>query len=227
MRRVLFLIFGLAGLGVLLALGTWQVQRLGWKHDLLAEIDARIDGSPVLLPETPDPESDRFLPVVLTGTVESRELHVLASLKQIGAVYRVISAFEVEGGRRILLDRGVITTTRKNELRPSGAAQVAGNLHWPDEKDGFTPKPDVAGNIWFARDLAAMAEILKTEPLMVVAREPVVSGTSVTPLPVDSAGIPNDHLQYAITWFSLALIWAVMIVFFLRRSRGTCKELVK
>jgi surfeit locus 1 family protein len=69
-----------------------------------------------------------------------------------------------------------------------------------------------------------MAQALNTEPLMVVAREPVVSGTFVTPNPIDSAGVPNDHLQYAFTWFSLAVIWAATIFFFLRRRRDNPKE---
>ncbi|MGR3616045.1 MAG: SURF1 family protein [Paracoccaceae bacterium] len=224
MRRILFLIFGLAGLIVLLSLGIWQVQRLMWKQGLLAEIDARIGSAPNALPGQPDAETYRFLPVEIQGIVGPEELHVLSSIKQVGAVYRVISPFQTEDGRRILLDQGVIATTRKDEARPHGRAQVVGNLHWPDETDSFTPEPDVAKNIWFARDLETMAQALNTEPLMVVAREPVVSGTFVTPNPIDSAGVPNDHLQYAFTWFSLAVIWAATIFFFLRRRRDNPKE---
>lgn len=216
MNRIGFLlIFGATGAGILLALGIWQLQRLDWKQGLLSDIEARIAAAPVALPERPDPEADRYLPVAVRGSIEPGEIHVLVSQKRVGAGYRVIAPLALENGRRVLLDRGFIRTSEKDVERALGAAEISGNLHWPRETDGFTPEPDLNGNIWFARDVPAMAETLDTEPVLVVARTATDAG--VTPLPVDTAGIPNDHLQYAITWFSLAAIWIVMTGFFLRR----------
>ena len=112
-----------------------------------------------------------------------------------------------------LEERDAVTT-------PTGEVTVTGNLHWPQEIDSFTPEPDLEANIWFARDLPAMAETLNSEPLLIVARTTSLPDGPVMPLPVDTAGIPNDHLQYAITWFSLALIWVAMTaVFALRGTR--------
>ena len=68
-----------------------------------------------------------------------------------------------------------------------------------------------------------MAAALETEPVLVVARDARLE-TPVTPLPVDTGGIPNDHLQYAITWFSLAAIWLAMTLYFLRRRRGQAES---
>ena len=62
-----------------------------------------------------------------------------------------------------------------------------------------------------------MAEALDTEPLLVVAREVTPADPGVTPLPVSTAGIPNDHLQYALTWFSLAVIWVAMTTYWIFR----------
>ena len=102
MHRILFLIvFGFAGTGVLVSLGLWQVQRLTWKQDVITEIEARIDADPVALPADPDPQSDKFLPVYVTGTIEPGELHVLVSLKRVGAGYRIIAPFLTNDGRRI------------------------------------------------------------------------------------------------------------------------------
>ncbi len=219
MRRVLFLlIFGVLGTTVLVTLGAWQVQRLVWKRDLLAGIEARIAADPMPLPAAPDPEADRFLPVAVAGEILPGEIHVLVSLKDAGPGYRVIAPFGVADGRRILLDRGFVPQAKKNAARTLGPAEVQGNLHWPQERDGFTPEPDRVANIWFARDVPAMAAALGTEPVLLIARSPTDPG--VTPLPVDTAGIPNDHLNYAITWFSLALIWAAMTGFFLWRTRA-------
>ncbi|WP_170371002.1 SURF1 family protein [Ruegeria arenilitoris] len=218
MRRILFLlIFGLAGLAVLVSLGTWQVQRLAWKEGILADIEARIAADPVPLPEAVDPEADRYLPVEVSGEMLPGEIHVLVSVKQVGPGYRVIAPFQT-GDRTILVDRGFVPTTAKQAERQIGHMQVVGNLHWPDEIDGYTPDPDPAGNIWFARDVPALADALGAEPILMVARSQ--TDPAITPLPVDTAGIPNDHLQYAVTWFGLALVWAAMTGYFLWRGRA-------
>ncbi|HCT33990.1 MAG TPA: SURF1 family protein, partial [Sulfitobacter sp.] len=105
-----------------------------------------------------------------------------------------------------------------------GPATVTGNLQWPRETDSFTPEADLKGNIWFARDVPDMAQTLGTEPVLLVARSSTPQPAGISPLPVDTARIPNDHLQYAITWFSLAAIWLGMSLFFLRRRRAPKTE---
>lgn len=217
-RYIIPVIFGLAGAAVLVGLGNWQLERLAWKEAILGDIRARITAPPAALPEQPEIETDRYLPVRLSGDIGQEALRVLVSQKQIGAGYRLISAFDT-GARRVLLDRGFISVNDPIPAPPSGAVEVTGNLHWPDERLSSTPENDVAGNIWFARDLAPMAEILRTEPILVVARKMSVSEPGVEPLPLDIGGIPNDHLNYAITWYSLALVWLAMTGFFLWRMR--------
>lgn len=215
-RYIAALIFGAGGIAILLSLGFWQVQRLAWKTDILNEIDARIVAAPVDLPVEPDPAKDRYLPVVVDGSLTGQELHVLFSLKGKGPGYRVISVLESDG-RRVLVDRGYIPTDQKETARPAGRVTVTGNLYWPEEVDKYTPAPDATRQIWFARDVPAMAEQLGTEPVLIVARE--ATDALVEPVPVDSATIPNDHLQYAITWFLLAAVWLGMTGFLLWRIR--------
>ncbi|MBT4873159.1 MAG: SURF1 family protein [Marinovum sp.] len=219
MKRVLFVIvFGLAGTAVLLALGKWQLDRLSWKQAILHEIDSKISAQPVNIPQQPTILNARYLPVEAKGQLLPNTIRVLVSQKRIGAGYRLISAFETDG-RRVLLDRGFI---KVDALLPSSISKnvsVLGNLHWPDEIDGYTPPPDRKKNIWFARDVEAMAKELGTLPILIVASKVSPPEKAVSPLPIDSSGIPNDHLQYAITWFSLAAVWITMSAVFLRRTR--------
>jgi surfeit locus 1 family protein len=100
---------------------------------------------------------------------------------------------------------------------PQVVRRIVGNLQWPQETDSFTPVPDLENNIWFARDVQAMAEALQADPILVVQREASLGSGALTPLPVDTSAIPNDHLQYAITWFSLATVWTLMTIYFLSR----------
>lgn len=224
MRFLVPLIFGVFGCVVLVTLGSWQLDRLAWKTMLLKEIDARIGAAPVALPDVFDVEADRFLPVVVSGRTLGAELVALTSVQGVGPGYRVISAFETAGGRRIMVDEGFVTSSARDAERGAVAMSVVGNLHWPREVDSFTPEPDLGAGLVFARDVDVMAAALGTEPVLVVARE--VSGTDLraTPLPVTSSGIPNNHLGYAVQWFGLAIVWAGMTAFFLWRMRRGRRE---
>ncbi|MEO1138654.1 MAG: SURF1 family protein [Pseudomonadota bacterium] len=217
------LLFGLAGAAVLIWLGMWQVQRLDWKDGVLAQINSRIAAVPVDLPMAPDPQADKYLPVQVTGTFGDGALRVLVSRKRIGAGHLVISPFTSDGGRTILVDRGFLKLDDPLADAPQASVTITGNLHWPDDRNSSTPDNDVAGNTWFARDIPEMAETLGTEPVLLVTREMSQPDGAVTPLPVDTSGIPNDHLQYALTWFSLAAIWLAMTGYYIFRSRRTAK----
>jgi surfeit locus 1 family protein len=194
--------------GILLGLGFWQLDRLDQKQAYLADLEARIAAAPVALPTQPDAATDRFLPVITTGTFTGQSLNVLVSRKQIGPGVRIIEAFVTDTGRRILVDRGFVAEDARRDAHPATATEVTGNLHWPVEVDSYTPAPDLTTGLWFARDVPAMALAMETDPVLVVARSD--TGGGVEPLAVDTSGTPNDHLQYAITWFSLAVVWAGM-----------------
>lgn len=212
------IVFGLTGTAVLLGLGKWQLDRLAWKQAILHEIDSKIAAQPVEIPQQPTVTKDLYLPVKAQGQLQPAIIRVLVSQKKIGAGYRLISAFETEG-RRVLLDRGFIKIDAPLPPLVKQEMSVLGNLHWPDEIDSYTPEPDRDKNIWFARDIEAMANELGTLPILIVASQVSPSQKAVSPLPIDSSSIPNDHLQYAITWFSLAAVWIIMSAVFLRRTR--------
>ncbi|MEP3346914.1 MAG: SURF1 family protein [Litoreibacter sp.] len=217
-RMILPLLFGLIGCTILISLGTWQVKRLAWKETMLAEIDARIAAAPVALPEVLDREGDLYLPVKAVGTLSETRIRVLVSQKKVGAGYRIISPFTTNG-RTILVDRGIVPISDELPLPPKGEVTVSGNLHWPNEVDSYTPEPDTTRDIWFARDVDRMAANLGAEPVLLILRQATPATPEIIPLPVSRAGIPNDHLSYAITWFSLACIWFVMTGFLLWRIR--------
>lgn len=210
------ILMGVIGITILLWLGMWQVQRLAWKEGILAEITAEIAADPVPVPTTISADM-KYLPVTASGTIGQDELHVLVSRLEIGAGYRVIAPFELDDGRRVLLDRGFIKPEAKDLFRASGPATITGNLHWPDDMNSSTPEPDMSENIWFGRDIAAMARALGTAEVLIVARAD--TGQGIEAMPVGITGIKNDHLGYAITWFSLALVWLGMTLFLLWRIK--------
>lgn len=219
-RRMIFpLLLGIVGTGFLASLGLWQLQRLEWKEGVIAEIAARIGSDPVALPDAPDPGRDRYLPVAAEGAFTGEALHVLVSTRAEGAGHRIVSAFETDAGRRVMVDEGYVRSGGDLRPGPAEGVTVTGNLHWPDELDRWTPAPDLAAGLFFARDVAAMARALDTDPVLIVAR--TIDGTPprAAAMPVGTEGIPNDHLGYAVQWFGLAAVWAGMTVWLLWRIR--------
>lgn len=221
MKRYLFaLALGLGGCAILLALGLWQLQRLEWKTAMLDQISAQIAGAPQPLPpEGTDSRALKYTPVTVAGGTTGEELLVLTGVKGVGPGYEVISVLETGEGRRVLIDRGFVPEAGRDAPRGPTALIVTGNLHWPEEADRYTPEPDARTGIWFARDVPAMAAALGTEPVLIVAAQVSGDPQGIAPQPITITGIPNDHLNYAITWFSLAIVWAGMTAFLMWRIR--------
>ncbi len=217
-RMIAPILIGLLGGAILLALGIWQLQRMQWKEGILARIAATISAPPVALPATPDPQRDAFLPVRVSGRLGDG-VRVLASTRDFGPGYRIIRVLTTAEGRRVLVDLGFLMLEAPAPADPEGPVTVTGNLHWPDEVDSWTPAPEIDKGLWFARDLPALARQLKTEPVLIVAREVAPPMAPIRPLPVGLEGIPNNHLNYAITWFLMALAWLGMTGLWLWRIR--------
>lgn len=221
LRRLIFpLVLGLSGCAVLLALGVWQLQRLAWKEGVLSLIEARIAAAPVAVPEAPDPDGDRYLAVRATGTLGGNDILVFAAVEGLGIGYRVIAAF-YSGDRSFLVDLGFVPQEAGDVIAPGRMAEgvtITGNLAWPDDVTASTPPPDAATGMFYGRDVAALAQRLGTEPVLIVARTIEGTDTGTRPVPVTTMGIPNDHLNYAITWFLLAAVWAAMSVWLAWRS---------
>lgn len=219
MRRYIFpVLIGVVGCAILIALGVWQLQRLDWKEGMLAQIQAQIDAPAVPLPATVDP-SMKYAPVTVSGTTTGEEIDVLSGTKERGGGYQIVSGFVTDDGRRIMVDRGFVPQEARHDPRPPVRLEITGNLHWPDEKGSATPDPNLDENIWFARDVPAMAAQLQTQPVLVVASFVTGDAQGVEPIPVAIEGIPNNHLSYAVQWFMIAAVWAGMTVGLIWRIR--------
>jgi surfeit locus 1 family protein len=218
-RMILPLLFGLVGCAILISLGTWQVKRLAWKEGILAEIEARLAADPTPVPLAGREAEDEYKRVTLAGTPTGEELHVLASGTGAGTGYRVVSKFLLGNGQPILVDLGLLPLDAKDAAPSTEFMQLTGTLLWPDDQNSSTPEPDIDGNIWFARNVDTMSALMDTRPLLVVASTATPADPRLTPLPIATANIRNDHMQYAITWFLLAAAWAGMTGYLLWRIR--------
>lgn len=221
------LAIGLGGVAVLLSLGVWQLQRLQWKNGLIAEAERRMEAAPVPLPDAPDATRDDYKPVFVEGVFDNDgERYVLTSLPPHGPGFKIITPLQ-SGERRILVDRGFVPQVERDPSsrsgsQPEGLVRVEGVLRWPDDRSRYTPEPDRRIREWYARDVASLADDARTEPVMIVQSNG--PGDGWPRAGKEQVTMRNQHLPYALTWFSLALVWAAMSFVWFRKlareSRG-------
>ncbi len=215
---------------VLLGLGTWQVERLEWKRALIAARHAAVTAPPTELPR--DAAAARSLDYrrVRVGGhfLNDRELYLAATSADGHAGFLVFTPLEMPDGAALLVDRGFVPENRRApEARaagePAGEVTVAGLLRVPPatKPAWFVPDNNPVRNYWFYVDIPAMAAAAHLERVL-----PFYVDADATPnpggLPIGGQTrleLPNNHLQYAITWYALAAGLVAVYAVFLRRHR--------
>jgi surfeit locus 1 family protein len=214
------------GLAILLTLGVWQVQRLAWKQNLIAEADAALSAAPVPLDEALAKvmagEKREFVKVSARGTFAPREPLRLLTTVNGTAAWQLVHGFEQSNGAPVLVNRGKIAQGR--ELPPPTAeeVEVVGLLVWHDQGRGrfdVDNKPDQ--NEWYWWDVVAMSNQFSATHLhpnyAVLNLLPDQPGTQGLVVEQPKANLRNNHLGYAITWFGLAAVLVVMTVIFMKQ----------
>jgi surfeit locus 1 family protein len=208
----------LAGLALLLGLGVWQIQRLHWKEGLIAQIEARTKGPPITLEDALALAREGRDPSYWRVRVDGRFHHALerylyaVSDGRVG--WHVITPLETEAGEMVLIDRGFVPDELKD---PSSRAlgevgnlvTVTGIVRAPDTQGLFIPDNEPRANRWFWRDLGAMTRSMFPDATVEVAPFYLEAEKANVPGGWPEGGqtrlaLPNNHLQYAITWFLMA-----------------------
>jgi surfeit locus 1 family protein len=209
-------------------LGVWQLQRLQWKLGLIAEMTRNMAAEPISLDEALALGGRaQYRPVTLTGRfANNKEVYLFTTGPNGAPVYHVLAPLVLLDGRVMLIDRGIVPTTlREPASRPGselhGVVHVVGIWRRPDRPGPFTPTPDLGHRVWFARDLSGIAQAEKLKFAAPAILEAAASpGSRVWPRGGQTrVDLPNDHLQYALTWFLLA--GALVVIYFAyHRAQG-------
>jgi surfeit locus 1 family protein len=227
---LLFTAFSAAALAFLIGLGVWQLQRLEWKEGLIAQIEARAHAMPISLKEAVTRanagEDVGYLRVRVEGRFDHSKERYLYALSDGTPGWHVITPLETPEGEVVLIDRGFVPNGFKE---PSSRAQgeindtvtVTGLARTSEAQGPFVPDNEPAENRWFWRDLGAMAKSMfpagthEVAPIILEAEWSDVPGG--WPLGGQTKlDLPNNHLQYALTWFLLALCLVVIYVIYVR-----------
>jgi surfeit locus 1 family protein len=224
------IVAAIIGILILLGLGVWQLQRLSWKEGLLAAIAERLAAPPVSLAEAlaaGDAGRDvEFLKVAARGRfLHASEKLMFASFEGKPG-FSVITPFVSDDGIAVLVDRGMVPeslrdTKTRAEGNPQGPVEITGIVRRERLRNPFSPDNDAEGNLWFWWDVPAMlgASDLPSEVRVAPFTVQALPGAGDAGLPRPErpeAPYRNNHLGYAITWFSLAVVLAVIAFLFVR-----------
>ncbi len=204
----------------LVSLGNWQMRRLAWKEGLIAAIAARTHTEPVTLAAAEERaargEDIEYARVKVDGQLlNEREIHLYAFDETYGPGYDVITPLRLADGSAVFVNRGFVPEdlrepAKRQAGQQGGTVTIVGLVRAPEAKRMFVPDNDVARNVWYWRDLDAMAAaVLGTEA---AHAHHVFVDAEATPAPpggwpkggVTRLELPNRHLEYALTWYGLA-----------------------
>jgi surfeit locus 1 family protein len=215
----------LIAFAILCSLGTWQLRRMAWKEALIAQVDSRLKDAPVPAPgpeawKTLDLGEADYTPVTVSGTfLNDAEAHFYSALMQprgpIGGIgWFVFTPLRTDDGWIVYVNRGFVPDAMKDASKRAagqlpGHVTVTGLLRRPENPGRVQASPNLVTNQWFAREPARFGAA-KGFPADQVA--PYSIDADATPNP---GGLPqggettvnfsNNHLQYVVTWFGLAL----------------------
>lgn len=230
-------VFTAIGLIILIGLGIWQLERRVWKHNLIATLNAELAKPPVALPSRAQwsalkPNSHEFRRVSFAAEIlPGQEALVYSAGSALrpdvkGPGYWVFAPARLADGSVVIVDRGFVPPDRKDPASrtqgaPHGVVNIVGIMRWPERSGSFTPAADLKGNVWYARDVKAIVVAkhwLDDAPFYVDQESPVPPGGWPKPGRM-VVSLPDNHLQYALTWFGCALALTVIYVRWLMRRR--------
>jgi surfeit locus 1 family protein len=227
--RLLPTIFMVPTLLLLLGLGAWQIQRLEWKEGLIAERRAATSAAPVPLPQSlQQARGMEFRHVFADGVfLNNKEIYLYAAPHAGEIGFDVLTPLARANGDVVFVNRGFVPAGLRDPAKRAageiaGPVRVEGLLRLPPagKPNWFVPNNDPRRNRWFWVDLPAMAA---ADGLKRVA--PFYVDADATPNPggwpqggLTRVSLPNHHLQYALTWFSLAAALLVIYVLYHRNT---------
>ena len=220
---------------ILLSLGTWQVNRLHWKETLLSDIQERSTAAPVDVTELERliaaGEPIDYRHATASGEyLHDKERHFLATFEGQSGFY-LYTPLQLADGRYLFVNRGFVPYDRKDPAsRPeslvAGEQTVTGlaRAELQEKPSSLVPDNDERANIFYWKDRTRMAASVdlpedRVLPFFLDADASPVAGG----LPkggVTQIDLPNNHLQYAITWYGLAVALVAVTIAGLVKRRS-------
>ena len=214
-HKFLFSVFIIFFISVFIALGTWQIIRLGWKNNLILEIENSLKNPPVELTQS---NKVNYLKIKTSGSVDFEKQIYLYNLNDTGTPgFEVLNPISING-ENYLLNRGWIPFEKKDtpEINIIDQTNIIGIIKIQGRKNIFKPDNDLKENYWFSLN---REDILKFTGKKFSKYIIYLDGNYQLPRPkIITANISNNHKKYAMTWFSLAISILLLYLYFRKKN---------
>ncbi|WP_369751564.1 MULTISPECIES: SURF1 family protein [unclassified Pandoraea] len=247
LRLIILGVITLVLVSVFVSLGTWQLHRRAWKLDLIERVNSRVHAPPTPAPlrgqwASVNAAADEYRHVSLSGTYQFDKDTLVQAVTDLGGGFWVLTPLRTADGGEVLINRGFVPPGWKESVPavPAGEVTVTGLLRMPEPGGGFLRKNAPSENLWYSRDVAAIATArgltsADVAPFFVDAdgkpgadasralvsgdAEAVTGRAPALDYPVGGLTVvqfPNNHMSYLLTWYALAIMSAVAGGFVIR-----------
>ena len=224
-------LFTIPAIIVLLILGSWQVQRLNWKNNLIESMNLRISMPAIDLPELTSKDNIdeyKYRKVKLKGEfLNDHEIFLFTGPKVMkgDAGYNILTPFQTDKGQIVLVDRGWIPSDKREQsTRPetiiNEPTTIEGMLHEGEKQAKFVFDNDVENNLWFWIDTKAISKVTGQNLKDIYVRITKNDNGNILPIPGENViKHRNDHLQYAVIWYSFAIILLIIYIIYHKKNQ--------
>jgi len=215
-KLFLFKVFVFFFITLFCSLGTWQLYRLQWKQDLINQISEGLNSTPIQYSQNINKNYQR---VALVGKYNFKNQIYLYNLNEKGQPgFDVITPFETLNKENVLINRGWIKKEFKNNSAiNSYSSNIKGLLKESNRKNIFTPNNDLKENIWFSINLNEIQKVTgkKFNKFIVYLEDETIDTPKPKEITID---LPNNHLKYAITWYSISISILFYFLYFRKKQ---------
>ena len=217
-RLFLFQLFVALFITLFCALGTWQLYRLQWKMELISEITFGLNSTPITYSNSIEKNYQR---IVSKGSFNFEDQIYLYSLNDKGQPgFDVITPFKTINNEIVLVNRGWIPKGLKKNPKINSLEnniKIIGLLRKIYKANMFKPENDLENNIWFSVNLNDLEKLTgnKFSNFIVFLEDPNMKAPLPKKITVD---VPNNHLKYAITWYSIAISILLYYLYFRKKK---------
>ena len=217
MRKISFSIFVFFSIILFCSLGTWQIHRLQWKLDLISEINNGLNSEPVFYSNT---NIKNYQKVKFSGIFDFKKQIYLYSLNNKGKPgYDIITPLKTNSNEILLINRGWIQKDQKNNKKINKiiSNSFEGILKKITKPNPFKPDNDIENNIWYSLNLKDLESFTgyKLSNFVLFLQN---NQNTLVENKIVSPDLPNNHLKYAITWYSVALSILLYFLYFRKKQ---------
>ena len=199
-------------LGILISLGVWQLKRLVWKENLIQIRVDRFEGKSIPLNLIDKPFENEFRKVTVEGKLKNNiELFMPALSKNGNNGFHILTLIELENKKYIIYDTGWVPNFAKSREKrlnhfDNKFSEKVAVIRLPGRKGKYQPENDQKKNFWFFVEPRKISNVIGLDVEQKYYLEALNNGPNGFPLGNQTRiYIRNNHLQYAITWFLIAL----------------------